>query len=432
MGREFDADVAIIGGGMVGGLVAAALSQPDTLRISRGGKGPPPPLKIVVIDTQLPEPFAVGEEADRDPAYDLRVSALSIASRRMLEAVGAWHGIESRRACPYRELSVWDGEAGGRTDFHASDAGAAELGYIVENRVIQLSLWDRLSSLPSVECLCPATLESINTDASGVEIRVAGASDQTLRVRMVIGADGAQSAVRTHAGIATDSHRYEQHALVANVTTERPQQQITWQRFVPSGPQAMLPLCGARASLVWYHNENEIQRLKSLSEADFIAELIDTFPAELGGIRSVEARASFPISKAHAKRYTAQRIALAGDAAHTVHPLAGQGVNIGLLDAAALAEVVLKAHYAGRDIGADQVLARYERWRRFENSVMIQSLDGIHRVFSPQPGWLQQIRSMGLNAVNRVTPVKNRVMHHAMGLSGDLPQLAQARSALSE
>lgn len=405
---EFDADVVVVGGGMVGGLLAAALSLDKSLR-------------IVVLESAEPTPFDPGSQ----PAYDLRVSALSIASRRMLEAVGAWEGIESRRACPYRDLSVWDGEVGGRTDFHARDAGVPELGYIVENRVIQLSLWDQLQALPNVECYCPATLESIDAHADHVTLKLLGAPKSRLKARLVVGADGANSLVRQQMGISIETTRYEQHALVANVTTALPQQQITWQRFVPTGPQAMLPLCGSKASIVWYHNEAEVIRLKALDEEAFISELMDTFPQELGGINSVEARASFPISKAHVDSYTANRIALAGDAAHTVHPLAGQGVNIGLLDAAALAETIINAQKAERDIGAAQVLARYERWRRFENNLMIHSLDAIHKAFGEQPQWFKQLRSAGLNTVNNVPFVRNRLMLRAMGTEGDLPQLAR-------
>jgi len=415
--QAFDADLVVVGCGMVGGLLAAALARPDAhgLEVSTS------PLRIIVIDTASPSAFEPGT----NPSYDLRVSALSIASRRMLEAVDAWDGIASRRVCPYRDLSVWDGEASGRTDFHARDVGVATLGYIVENRVLQLSLWDRLQQLPNVECLCPASLETIHTDEQGVVVKLSGASKAELRARLVVGADGAQSSVRHQAGISVTSHRYDQHALVANVTTTLPQQQITWQRFVPTGPQAMLPLCGARASLVWYHTAEEVARLKALDNGSFIDELIESFPRELGGIESVEARASFPISKAHANSYTAERVALVGDAAHTVHPLAGQGVNLGLLDAAALAEVVLKAHIAERDLGALQVLARYERWRRGNNALMIQSLDAIHKAFTPQPVWFQHLRSAGLNTVNRITPLRNRLMQHAMGTEGDLPRLAQ-------
>jgi len=412
---DFDADVVVVGGGMVGGLLAAALA----------------PLSVIVIDNAEPKPFEPGST----PAYDLRVSALSIASRRMLEAVGAWGAIEARRVCPYRDLSVWDGEVGGRTDFHARDVGVSELGYIVENRVIQLALWDQLQKLSNVTCYCPATLKNIETDGLGVSVKLDDANHLTgsihpkiparIRARLVVGADGAASAVRQQAGIALNSTRYDQHALVANVTTALPQQQITWQRFVPSGPQAMLPLCGSKASLVWYHCEDEVARLSALDDDVFIQELCKAFPEELGGIRSVDARASFPISKAHAETYTANRIALAGDAAHTVHPLAGQGVNIGLLDAAALAETLTKAHAAGRDIGAAQVLARYERWRRFENNLMIQSLDAIHKVFSEQPSWFKQIRSAGLNTVNNVPFVRHKLMQRAMGTEGDLPQLAR-------
>ena len=413
----FDADVVVVGGGMVGGLLAAALAQP----IAHGLSALTSPLRIVVVDTSSPAAFDPGT----NPAYDLRVSALSVASRRMLEAVNAWDGIASRRVCPYRDLSVWDGEASGRTDFHARDVGAAELGYIVENRVLQVSLWERLHQLPNVEVLCPASLESIENDDGGVRVRLKEGVETELRTRLVVGADGAHSSVRQQAGISMISQTYDQHALVANVTTSLPQQQITWQRFVSTGPQAMLPLCGARASLVWYHSEEQIARLRALDDTSFIEELCASFPQELGGILSVDARASFPIAKAHADAYTAHRIALAGDAAHTVHPLAGQGVNLGLLDAAALAEVLLKAQLAERDLGAPQVLARYERWRRGNNALMIQSLDSIYKVFSPQPVWLQQLRSTGLNAVNRITPLRNRLMQYAMGTEGDLPRLAR-------
>lgn len=402
---------------MVGGLLAAALARPDAHGLSASTT----PLRIIVIDTSSPAAFEPGT----DPAYDLRVSALSIASRRMLEAVNAWEGIASRRVCPYRDLSVWDGEANGRTDFRARDAGVSTLGYIVENRVLQLSLWDCLQQLPNVECLCPASLDSIEPDDNGVVIKLSGASKSKLRARLVVGADGARSSVRQQSGISVTAHSYDQHALVANVTTSLPQQQITWQRFVPTGPQAMLPLCGSRASLVWYHTEDEVARLSAVNDASFIEELMASFPQELGGIESVEARASFPISKAHAHSYTANRVALAGDAAHTVHPLAGQGVNLGLLDAGALAEVLLKAHIKGRDLGAPQVLARYERWRRGNNALMIQSLDTIYKVFTPQPVWFQQFRSAGLNTVNQITPLRNRLMRHAMGTEGDLPRLAQ-------
>jgi len=411
----FDADVVIIGGGMVGGLLAAALGT------QASGVEARQPLKIVVVDTAAPNEFEPGS----NPAYDLRVSALSVASRRMLESVGAWSGIESRRFAPYRDLSVWDGEADGRTDFRAGDIGAAELGYIVENRVIQLSLWEQLTNLPNVDCLCPAALEGFEVTDDAVTVRLSGTSLDRIRTPLVVGADGARSSVRTLAGISVSSDSYDQHALVANVSTALPQQQITWQRFVPTGAQAMLPLVGAKASLVWYHEPDEVARLKTLDEAQFIDELTSAFPLELGGIDSVDAKASFPISKAHADRYIANRVVLVGDAAHTVHPLAGQGVNLGLLDAAALAETLLKAASSNRDLGAAQVLARYERWRRFENGLMIQALDGIYKAFSPQPHWFQQVRSAGLNTVNRVPPLRNRLMQHAMGTAGDLPRLAR-------
>ena len=212
---------------------------------------------------------------------------------------------------------------------------------------------------------------------------------------------------------------------MATVETELPQQSITWQRFVPSGPQAFLPLAGPHASLVWYHDAAEVARLNALDETAFARETEAAFPAELGGIRRVVERASFPIARAHAARYVDERVALIGDAAHTVHPLAGQGVNLGMLDAAVLAEVLGAAAGRGRDIGSTRTLRRYERWRRGENAAMIAVLDGFHHAFGPQPPPLTALRRLALGLADRAGPVKRLVMRRAMGIDGDLPALAR-------
>lgn len=402
-----DYDVVIVGGGMVGSMLAAALATLGTLRVA-------------VLEHQEPQPFAPGTA----PAHDIRVSALSIATQRMLEKVGAWQGILDRRACPYRQMLVWDGESDGRTHFVASDIGAPELGHIVENRVLQLALLDVIKSAESVDYRCPASLVSYqcNSGFIGCELNEGQGSITT---RLLVGADGARSTVRDLAGIDMDRSPYPHHALVASVETELAQQDITWQRFQPTGPEAMLPLTGHHASLVWYHTAEEVQRLKSLSDAEFIQTLQYAFPAELGGIRAVLERSSFPIMKAHAHHYVAERLALIGDAAHTVHPLAGQGVNLGMLDAAALAQVLSEAVDAGRDPGSRRVLRRYERWRRGENALMISILDGFYHAFKPQPAMVQNVRSAALNVADRAGPLKSLVMRYAMGTAGDLPSLAR-------
>lgn len=418
--NSIDYDLVIVGGGMVGSMLAAALATYSSLRVA-------------VLESREPESFDPGT----DPPYDIRVSALSIATQRMFENVGAWQGIVDRRACPYREMLVWDSEAAGRTHFKSQDIGAPELGHIVENRVMQLALLNQLKKADSIDYLCPATLErydkqndlivcTIRTQASDATHNDGAVELRKIKTRLLVGADGAQSTVRELAGIEIDRSLYPQHALVATIETDLPQQDITWQRFVPSGPEALLPLCGAQASMVWYHNEDEVQRLKSLSDKAFIDEMQSVFPDRLGGIQRVVARGSFPIAKAHARRYIHDRIALIGDAAHTVHPLAGQGVNLGMLDAASLAEVIMDAARQGNDIGSLRALRRYERWRRGENAMMINVLDGFYHAFKTQPAPVRAVRSAVMNMANNVTPLKRLMMRYAMGTAGDLPALAKA------
>ena len=406
-GSTTDYDVVIVGGGMVGSMLAAALATQGSM-------------KIALLEHQEPEPFMAGTA----PALDIRVSALSIATQRMLEKVGAWQGILDRRACPYRQMLVWDGETGGQTHFVASDIGVPELGHIVENRVLQLALLDVIKASDSVDYRCPASLVSYQSGAQHISCELS-AGQGVITTRLLVGADGARSTVRDLAGIDMDRSPYPHHALVATVETELPQQDITWQRFQPTGPEAMLPLMGHHASMVWYHTAEEVQRLKALSDAEFIETLQNAFPPELGGIRAVMERSSFPIVKAHAHHYVAERVALIGDAAHTVHPLAGQGVNLGMLDAAALAQVLLESIDTGRDLGSRRVLRRYERWRRGENALMISILDGFYHAFKPQPVPVQNIRSAALNMADRAGPIKSLIMRYAMGTAGDLPALAR-------
>lgn len=406
-------DVVIVGGGMVGSMLAAALAaaHSDTAQ---------PALKIAVLENSRPAGFTPGSK----PAYDIRVSALSVASQNMFKNVGAWNGILDRRACPYREMLVWDGEAAGRTHFKAGDLGLPELGHIVENRVIQLALLDCLIAATNIDYLCPARLRGYVSSENSVHCELDDGLD-AITTRLLVGADGAQSTVRQLAGIEMSLKPYPQHALVATVKTRLPQQDITWQRFQPTGPEALLPLCGSYASMVWYHTEEEVKRLRGLNDLDFQAAMERAFPEELGGIEHVVERGSFPLAKAHAKRYIAHRVALIGDAAHTVHPLAGQGVNLGLLDAAALAQTLSTAQTSRIDPGSRRHLRQYERWRRGENAMMISVLDSFYHAFKPQPSAFRKMRSAALNLADNGGPLKRFIMRCALDSVGHTPTLAK-------
>ncbi len=395
-------DVVIVGGGMVGAAVACGLGRSD--------------LKIAVIENEFPSEFSP------DQSHDLRVSALSIASKTILEMIGAWHGVENRRVCPFKRMRVW--ETVGDTEFCSDDIGRSELGYIVENRVTQLALLERLQTFENIELICPARIETLNysnADDSDLILN----NGRMLTTKLLVAADGAQSKIRHGVGLGVTSWDYEQHALVIYIETAQPQQDITWQRFVASGPQAFLPLTGNFGSIVWYNSPDEVKRLQAVSLDDLKAELMATFPEELGEVTRVIAVTSFPLKRQHAQHYVKHGVALVGDAAHTINPLAGQGVNIGLLDAAALAEVILEATQQGRSISDVSVLKRYEKMRRTENLKMMTVMDVFYQAFSNEFLPLKFLRNLGLGLAERVKPLKNKVMRGAMGLDGALPKLAR-------
>jgi 2-octaprenyl-3-methyl-6-methoxy-1,4-benzoquinol hydroxylase len=400
-------DVIIVGGGMVGAAVACSLGKSA--------------LKVAVIESAPPEPF------EPDQPHDLRVSALSIASKNILETVGAWAGVASRRLCPFRRMRVW--ETAGDTEFCSDDIDYPELGCIVENRVTQLALLERLLDFDNVDLICPATINKINYSI-GSPSEVELGDGRILTAKVLVAADGGSSRVRQTVGIGVTSWDYQQHALVIYIETDYGQQDITWQRFVPSGPQAFLPLTGHFGSIVWYNSPDEVHRLKSLSNEDLLRELVATFPDCLGKVNAVLGTASFPLKRQHAQSYVKPGVVLVGDAAHMINPLAGQGVNIGLLDAAALGEVLIDASRQGLDVGDITVLRRYEKMRRNENLKMMTVMDVFYRVFSNQSLPVKFLRNLGLGLAERVLPAKNKVMRNAMGLEGNLPKLARGESII--
>jgi len=374
-----------------------------------------------VIESVPPQAFAP------EQPHDLRVSALSIASKNILETVGAWGGVVNRRLCPFRRMRVW--ETAGDTEFCSDDINYPELGFIVENRVTQLALLERLRDFANVELICPATINKIDYSVGRLP-EVELGDGRVLSAKVLVAADGGQSRVRQTVGLGVSSWDYNQHALVIYIETDYGQQDITWQRFVPSGPQAFLPLTGHYGSIVWYNSPDEVCRLKSLSSEDLLRELTSTFPDCLGKVNAILGTASFPLKRQHAQSYVKPGVVLVGDAAHMINPLAGQGVNIGLLDAAALAEVLIDAGRQGRDPGDLAVLRRYEKMRRNENLKMMTVMDVFYRVFSNQVVPVKFLRNLGLGLAERILPAKNKVMRSAMGLDGNLPKLARGESII--
>lgn len=405
MQQDHDYDLIIVGGGIVGAALACALGETG--------------LRIAVLEGAPPERLRPAAE------LDLRVSAINRAGQRLFAAVGAWPGITAWRVSPFREMRVWDAAGAGQIHFDSADLGEPLLGWIIENRVMQYALLERARQWPTLEVRCPVALVAAQAlTTGGWQVRLS--DGQEITTRLLVGADGAQSRVRQLAGIAISGWEYGQTAVVAHVRTAEPHQATAWQRFLPSGPLAFLPLADGRCSIVWSVTPPQAEALLALDAAAFAQALGEAFAFRLGPILETGPRAALPLRRQHAHAYACPGLALIGDAAHVVHPLAGQGVNLGLLDAAALAEVVTEAAAAGAEIGALRVLRRYERWRKGENLLMLGAMDSFKRLFGPAPLPLRLARNLGLSFTDAVGPLKNRIARRAMGLDGDLPRLAQA------
>jgi 2-octaprenylphenol hydroxylase len=396
-------DIVIVGGGMVGSALACALGD------SR--------LKVAVLDH-------APAVAPPQTGWDLRVSAITLASRALFENIGAWEGMTRRRVAPVAEMQIWDSNGSGSIHFNAAEIGEPCLNYIIENSVMQTALVERVHHFTNIHYLCPTAIADIALADDGATVTLK--DGRSLRTRLLVGADGADSQVRRAASIEKQSLDLDQTGIVATVTTEKPHEQTARQRFLTTGPLAFLPLSEPHTcSIVWSADSPRAGALMALGDAAFVAELQTAFGSSLGKVLSVSPRAAFPLALSHAKQYTASHLALIGDAAHTVHPLAGQGVNLGFLDAAALAEVLLGATAKQKDIGAHAVLRRYERWRKGDNLAMVSITGGFRYLFSNDMPMVSQLRNRGLSLTNTVTPVKNFIMRRASGLEGDLPKLAK-------
>lgn len=395
-------DIVIIGGGMVGAALACALGNSS--------------LKVALLDRAPP--------AAPDKGYDQRVSAITLASQTFFENAGAWAGMARRRVSPAREMQVWSEGGSGSIHFNAAEIGEPCLAWIIENRVIQTALIERLHQFTNVHYLCPVEVADIALADNGAAITLK--DGRTLGTKLLVGADGADSAVRRASGIETQSLNLNQKGIVATVTTEKPHEATARQRFLATGPLAFLPLDEPHTcSIVWSADNARADQLLALDDTSFISELQKVFGESLGKIQTIGPRAGFPLALSHAKAYTAPHLALVGDAAHTVHPLAGQGVNLGFLDAATLAEVLLEAAANQKNIGTHAVLRRYERWRKGDNLAMVSITGGFRYLFGNDLPMVSQLRNWGLDLTNVASPVKNFIMRRASGLEGDLPKLAR-------
>ncbi|MCQ4055079.1 MULTISPECIES: FAD-dependent oxidoreductase [Aeromonas] len=382
-------DIAIVGAGMVGAATACLLAAQG--------------LSVRVIETQLPEQYAP------EQPLDLRVSAISQASVALLEQAGAWHHLQQMRLCPYRRLETWELDGFG-TRFNAADLGLPQLGYIIENRLVQLALLKRMEDFPNIQTHTPAAVTSLRQSADEAVLTL---DDGTaLAARWVLACDGAESHTRKLAGIGVSRFEYRQHCMLINIDTDFPQEDITWQQFTPSGPRAFLPLTGQHGSLVWYDSPVRIRALAAMSNEALATEVRRHFPSRLGGF-TVTGKGSFPLVRRHANDYHAGRVVLLGDAAHTINPLAGQGVNLGFKDVACWVDLL---QGAGADWHQLVLAERYERRRRPDNLLMQSGMDLFYGVFSNEIGPLKLARNLALNLADKAGPLKEMALRYALGL----------------
>ncbi|MGO5000214.1 FAD-dependent monooxygenase [Oceanisphaera sp. W20_SRM_FM3] len=390
--QQQECDIAIIGGGMVGALAAALLA--------------PTGLSIRLIEAKRPTEF------NPEQPQDLRVSAISATSVALLEKAGAWQRILDMRAWPYQRLEAYEWQ-GFHTEFSAASVNCDYLGYMVENRLIQLGLWQALAQYPNVTLDCPNGLEALHQTESGAFLTLA--HGQQLNASLVLACDGAESFTRQLAGIGISAWDYGQRCMLISIEADQLESDMTWQQFTPSGPRAFLPLGKEQGCLVWYDQKQRIQALAKLDNETLAEQVMANFPPRLGNFK-VLSKGSFALRRRHANQYVKGRVVLLGDAAHTINPLAGQGVNLGFKDVAAIVDLVSQGAEAQLDIGSVERLARYQRRRRPDNLLMQTTMDVCYHAFSNDILPLKILRNLSLRAAQHSGPLKTRVMKYAMGL----------------
>lgn len=397
-------DVVIAGGGMVGLALACSLQ----------GSG----LRIAVLEHQQPDESPLPEQPG------LRVSAINAASERLLQHIGVWPGIIAQRAAPYQGMEVWESDSFGKIAFRSDEYGFSHLGHIIENQVVHRALWQRAENCDDVTLFTSATMKNIAWGENEAFITLDDMRQMT--ARLVVGADGAHSWLRQHADIPLTFWDYRHHALVATIRTAEPHQSVARQVFHGEGILAFLPLSDPHlCSIVWSVSPDEAQRLATLPESEFNNILGSTFDMRLG-LCSVESeRVSFPLTGRYARSFATQRLALVGDAAHTIHPLAGQGVNLGFMDVAELASEIKRLQKQGKDFGQHLYLRRYERRRKHSAALMLAGMQGFRELFEGNNPAKKLLRDIGLRLSDSLPGVKPKLLRQAMGLN-DLPEWLQS------
>ena len=392
MSRRGPVDVAVVGAGIVGSAAALALAAEG--------------LRVALVESQAPPAW-------RADQADLRVVAVAGDSQALLQRLGAWPDPATMRVQAIRRMRVWDAAGGDELCFDADALGRPCLGHIVENGLLADRLWAAVKLHPAIELRCPVQLQGLQQSADGVEL---GLSDGSrLRARLLVGADGASSRVRELAGVKAGEHDYGQHGLVAYVSTSKPHEDTCWQRFLPGGPLAFLPCADGRSSIVWTLADAEADRLLQVDETQFRDELTRALDARLGEVTGVSIRRAFPLRRRLAEGMLHEKVALLGDAAHVVHPLAGQGMNLGLRDVIALAELIRDARASGRDWLAPHRLSRWARARGSENAMAAYAFEAINAVFSNDSVLPTLLRGQLLGVAGKLPPLSQLLWQRASG-----------------
>jgi len=405
MSEQTPFDILVVGGGMVGSALALGLSRQGwNVALVEGSDR----------KSLLEQPGAASQVSDFDP----RVSAISIASQRLLEDLGVWTDITAGRHCPYQAMTVWDGDGTGRIQFEAAELRAPALGSIIENSRVVRALFAALAD-STVELIDGVKVTGWQQDTATRGIRLE--DGRTLSARLVVAADGGQSRLRQWVGLPTREWDYNQQAIVCTVRTSQSHRFTAWQRFSPTGPLAFLPLLTESGdehfcSIVWSQDTEEARRLMALDDSAFRMELERAIERELGAVEVVSRRYAFPLRQRHAKEYIATGFALVGDAAHTIHPLAGQGANLGYGDVRALLDELSRARKAGLSPDNELTLARYQRRRKGENLAMMAAMEGFKQLFGRDELTVRWLRNTGMRWLNQLGPIKNRIAAEAMGL----------------
>lgn len=406
MSTLLKADIVVVGGGLSGLPLAIATASAG--------------LRTVVIDRERPATML-------DEPFDGRSSAIAYGSQQVLAGLGVWD-LVAAQAEPIRDIRVADQGSSLFLHYDHRDLGDDPLGFIVENRALRRALFQRLADVPDLVHLAPAAVDRIETTGGAVVAHLADGGQ--VKARLAVAADGKNSRLREQAGIKTLGWHYAQHAITGTVVHEAPHHGVAVEHFLPAGPFAILPMTDDaegrhRSSIVWTERAAVAPAMMALDDAGFTAELAGRFGPHLGAVAPAGPRWHYPLGVLYAERMIGERLALLGEAAHVIHPIAGQGLNLGIRDAAALAELIVDAHRLGLDPGASTVLERYQRWRRVDTVTLAAVTDGLNRLFSNSIAPVKLMRDVGLKLVDKAPPLKKLLMRHAMGVLGDLPRLVK-------